>query len=194
MSNFIKGIEIVRGGWLRVAGIDTQFDPLLLDPHVNLAERKYIREVLGTTFFDALKAARTANIANYNTAFGALQIMFPSDPALETLFIDGSLFNLIALAVVNQSLSKVHLQTTSSGIQKIQPIGSAPADSSDLRYLKDDLKNDITFLTDEVKDFLCANQEDYIPYGFDPSHYCKDCGNGSEAKETQVQSTFFITY
>ena len=118
MSDFIKAREVVTGGWLRVAGIDSQFDPMLLAPHVNLAERKYIKPILGEKFFQALKDNRTSNMANYNIAYGALEPMF-ANADLEALFIEGSLFNLIGLAVVNQSLSKIHLQTTSSGIQKL---------------------------------------------------------------------------
>jgi hypothetical protein len=104
MAQFIKALEVVRGGYIRISPTDTQFDPNLLAPYCDNAERRYIRDVIGAAFFDELKANRTPNIINYNSTFGAIQPAF-SDADLENLFLNGKLFDLIGYAVVEESLS-----------------------------------------------------------------------------------------
>lgn len=192
MSTFIKAREIVTGGFLRVAPVDTQFDPNLLGPFIDLAESKYIRDAIGEDFFEELKARRTPNVASYNAAYPPLQIMFPNDADLEALFIDGKLFNLMAWALLNEALPHTHFQVTSMGVQTPQSLNAQPAQGNDMRYLADRYKNNINFLTKEVQNYLCKNQTKYTVYGFKPEDFCDDCKDLKDYK--QNNSTLPIWY
>jgi len=174
MGQFIKALEVVRGGYIRISPTDTQFDPNLLAPYVDNAERRYIRDVIGAAFFDELKANRTPNIINYNSTFGAIQPAF-ADADLENLFLNGKLFDLIGYAVVEESLSFAHFKITSAGVQITQANFATAASGNDMRYLKDTMKDKIQFLQKEVIDFLCDNSALYTPFDFDPNLYCKTC-------------------
>lgn len=174
-NTFIRAREIVTGGFLRVAPIDTQYDPTLLGPYIDLAESKYIRDIIGREFFEELKLKRNVLDVSYNAAYPPLEIMFPNDPDLEALFIEGKLFNLIAWGLINEALPHTHFQMTSMGVQTPTSLNSNAAQGNEMRYLEDRLKNNINFLTKEVQHFLCENQEKYTVYKFKPDDYCDHC-------------------
>jgi hypothetical protein len=184
MSAFIKAIEVVRGGFVRPAPSDTSFDSNLLGPHLDNAEKKYVRDTIGEAFFEELKVQRTSNVINYNTALGPIQAAF-TNADLEALFLDGKLFNLIALGVINESLSFVHFQITSSGVQTPQAYASQTGTGSDMRYLKDTLKENIAFLQREVTKYLCENATKYTTFGFDEIKYCDKCESKNKKYSTR---------
>lgn len=188
MAQFIKPLEVVRGGYLRITPTDTQFDPNLLAPFVDNAERRYVRDVIGSEFFEQLKANRTAGIINYNTAFGAVNPAF-ANADLEALFLDGKLFDLLGFAVLEESLSFAHFKITSAGVQVNQVNYMQAAGGNDMRYLKDTLKDKIQFLQKEVLDYLCDNSTKYEPFDFDPTDKCETC----KAKNKNI-STLPIIY
>jgi hypothetical protein len=174
MAQFLKAMEVARGGSIRITPIDTQFDPNLLAPFVDNAERRYIRDVIGAAFFEQLKANRTAGVINYNPAFGLIVPAF-ANADLEALFIDGKLFELMGFSIIEESLSFSHFKITSAGVQVNQVNYMQAAGGNDMRYLKDTLKDKIQFLQREVLDYLCANSALYTPFDFDPDTYCKTC-------------------
>lgn len=174
MAQFLKPVEAVRGGYIRITPTDTQFDPNLLAPFIDNAERRYVRNLIGADFFDQLKANRTANTINYNTAFGAIQAAF-ADADLEALFLDGKLFDLLGFAVLEESLSFTHFKITSAGVQVTQANFAQAATGNDMRYLKDTLKDKIQFLQKEVITYLCDNSALYEPFDFDPDEICQTC-------------------
>lgn len=188
MAQFIKPLEVVRGGYIRITPTDTQFDPNLLAPFVDNAERRYVRDVIGSDFFEQLKVNRTTGIINYNPAFGATVPAF-TNADLENLFLNGKLFELLGFAVLEESLSFSHFKITSGGVQVNQVNFMQAASGNDMRYLKDTLKDKIQFLQREVTDFLCANSALYTPFQFDPDTLCKDC-----KKKNKNISTLPIIY
>jgi hypothetical protein len=192
MDTFIRAREIVTGGFLRVAPVDTQYDPTLLGPYIDLAESKYIRDTIGKEFFQSLKDNRTPNDVSYNAAYPPFQIMFPSDPDLEALFIQGKLFNLIAWALLNEALPHTHFQMTSMGVQTPTSLNANAAQGNEMRYLADRLKDNINFLTKEVQDYLCENQDKYTAYGYKPEDFCDDCKEN--INKFQNNSTLPIWY
>jgi hypothetical protein len=188
MAQFIKALEVVRGGYIRITPTDTQFDPNLLAPYVDNAERRYVRNLIGAAFFDELKANRTANVINYNPAFGAIEPAF-TDTDLENLFLDGKLFDLLGFAVLEESLSFAHFKITSAGVQVTQANFATAATGNDMRYLKDTLKDKIQFLQQEVITYLCDNSALYVPFDFEPEGKCQCC----KPKNKNI-STFPIIY
>jgi hypothetical protein len=188
MAQFIKALEVVRGGYIRITPTDTQFDPNLLATFVDNAERRYVRNLIGAKFFDELKANRTANIINYNPAFGAIEPAF-TDTDLENLFLDGKLFDLIGFSVLEESMSFAHFKITSAGVQVTQANFATAATGNDMRYLKDTLKDKIQFLQQEVITYLCDNSTLYVPFDFDPQGKCLCC-----TPKSKNISTFPIIY
>lgn len=183
MDEFIRSREVITGGALRISPVDTQYDPNLLAPYIDLAESKYIRDSIGADFFQALKDNRTPNDVSYSSVYPPLQIMFPSDPDLEDLFIKGKLFQLIAWAVINEALPYTHFQLTSMGVQIPSSLNAERAQGNDMRYLADRFKDNITFLTKEVQNYLCENQTKYTVYGFKPEDFCDDCGESKNKSQ-----------
>jgi len=188
MAQFIKALEVVRGGYIRITPTDTQFDPNLLAPFIDNAERRYVRNLIGAAFFEELKTNRTPNVINYNPAFGAIQAAF-SNTDLENLFLDGKLFDLIGFAVLEESLSFSHFKITSAGVQVTQANFATAASGNDMRYLKDTLKDKIQFLQQEVITYLCDNSSLFVPFDFDPEGKCQCC----KPKNKNI-STFPIIY
>jgi hypothetical protein len=53
------------------------------------------------------------------------------------------------------------------------------------------MTNTLQFWQKEIVNFLCENQDIFIPLGFDPEGICTTCHNGQEGKRN---NGFFITY
>ncbi len=188
MSQFIKAVEVVRGGYVRVAPTDTQFDSMLLAPHCDNAERKYVRDAIGSVFFDYLKTQRTSGIINYNAQLGAVVPAF-TNAALESLFLEGKLFDLIGNSVVKEALPNIHFKISSSGVQVLTANFAQSGTGNDMRYLGDNLKEQILFLTKEVQAYLCDNAAVYSPFGFVPDDFC-ECNK----KNKMIKSNLPILY
>ncbi len=181
---FIKAQEVVKGGYVRIGPTDTQFDSLLLASHCDNAEREYVRDAIGSTFFEYLKTQRTSGIINYNADLGAIVPAF-SNADLEALFLNGKLFDLIGNAVIKTALPHIHFKITSSGVQTNVSSFSQAGTGNDMRYLGDSMGKTITFLTKEVRDYLCANAAKFTPFGFDDKDFC-DCKNANKLKQNNL--------
>lgn len=185
MAQFIKAVEVVKGGYVKIAPTDTQFDSTILASHCDNAEREYVRNAIGNTFFEYLKTQRTSGIINYNADLGAIVPAF-TNPDLESLFLDGKLFDLIGNAVVKTALPFIHFKITSSGVQVPVASYANAGTGSDMRYLGDSMAKTLTFLTKEVQDYLCDNEAIYTPYGFDATEFCKHCKQNNKIKQTNL--------
>lgn len=185
MAQFIKSVEVVKGGYVKIAPTDTQFDSTLLASFCDNAEREYVRNTIGNTFFEYLKTQRTTGIINYNADLGAIVPAF-TNPDLESLFLDGKLFDLIGNAVVKTALPFIHFKITSSGVQITQASFAQAGTGNDMRYLGDSMAKTLTFLIQEVQDYLCDNAAIYTPYGFDDKIYCKHCKTTNKIKQANL--------
>jgi hypothetical protein len=183
MSAFIKPVEVVKGGFVRVGPTDTQFDSLLLSPHCDNAERKHVRDAIGNTFFEYLKTQRTTGVINYNTDLGAVVPAF-SNASLEALFLEGKLFELIGTAVLKEALPSIHFKISSSGVQVLQANFAQSGTGNDMRYMADRLTEQVIFLTKEVQKYLCDNAAIYEPFGFDSTLFCTSCKPKKMSKGT----------
>ena len=86
MYTLIKPSEVVNGGILRPAPLNSRFDTQLIAPHIQLAEERFVIPVLQPDFYEQLIEIQNPNPSNYNPKLGAIEPKFPSDSNLETLW------------------------------------------------------------------------------------------------------------
>ncbi len=182
MASLMKPQEIVNQGIVKVGPADTRFDASLLSAHLDTAERKYVRDAIGETFYETLKTLRNAATINYNIAFGPMVTMFPTEADLENLFINQKLYDLITYAAMCEALPSIHFKISSAGVNVNAPNYATSAGPNDMRYMQDRFKENIRFLTEEVRNYLCKNAALFTPFGFDTTLFCDSCTINTQSK------------
>lgn len=190
---FLKPIEVVNGGILRAAPTNLRFDATMLASHIMSADVNYILPVLGQGLYAYMVANRTTGTINYNTALGAIVPAF-TDPILEAFFTGQGVYTLMCYAIVLEALPFVHFQITSTGVKVKDDQNSAAAQSEDVRYMADTMQTRINTLSRKIKEYLCANEATFAPFGFVGSEIgCKpSCCAGDKAQFDNDFSGFFI--
>lgn len=155
MEQLIKAQEVVNGGYLRAAPTSVRFDSTQLSPMIiQVAMLKHVIPTIGQTLYDALLAARTVQVANYNALLGTVYPMFPTNATYETLWIDGGLEAMVASAVILTWLPYGTIQNRSVGQQQINTQYSQNADIKGIQFMTDTLQNDLNALKAAVKKYL----------------------------------------
>lgn len=164
--------EIINGGILRQVPLSARFDGMLLSPHIQLAEVRFLRETLTKDLYSTM-VAQKERVGIYNSDLATPQAAF--DVAeLETLYA-GYVIKLVSYATVYQSLPYIAAQISSNGIMATNTDFAQNLGLDGARFLRDDLLQNIELLQKECKDFLCDNKSTYATYGFDEKVYCSEC-------------------
>jgi hypothetical protein len=177
MASLMKPQEIVNQGIVKVGPQDTRFDAALLSAHLDTSERKYVRDAIGSDFYETLKTLRNAATINYNANLGPIVTMFPTEADLENLFINEKLYDLLVYGAICEALPSIHFKVSSTGVNVNTPNYAVSAGANDMRYLQDRYKENIRFLTEEVRNYLCKNSTLFTPFNFDTTLFCDECSN-----------------
>jgi hypothetical protein len=122
--------------------ITNNIDPKLIYPHVDGAEKLWIRNVLGSEFYTYLKAAFDAETLNSDEIELVQNWIKPAE-----------LWRAIAMAIpwMQWSVRNKGLQTQNSDY-------SASAGTSETKYMINEADNRAQFYEDQLKRYLCKNE------------------------------------
>ena len=156
MYTLIKPSEVVNGGILRPAPLNSRFDTQLIAPHIQLAEERFVIPVLQPDFYEQLIEIQNPNPSNYNPKLGAIEPKFPSDSNLETLW-KRHLLHYIALCVTLQSLPHIAMQVGSNGITLSDSTNATNAGPKGLTFLQDTYQGNIKLKRKTLENYLKKN-------------------------------------
>lgn len=180
----IQATEVINGGVTRPAPVDVRFDALLLSPHIQDAESRFVVGILTQNFYDVLEAEKSATASNYNSSLGATAQAFPSAAAYETLWTE-HLRDFCAVAVLYEAMPFVGLQIQSGGLYLNEATYGQNAGLPGIKFMQDTLMAKLEVKAERLKAWLCSCAA--ALEGFEPSatDYCP-C-SGGEILPDEVQ-------
>lgn len=160
-KTLITSKEVINSGLVRSAPIDARFDSLLLDPHLQEAEDRFVRSVICEDLFVALLTEKADTVSNYNPAF-------PIVPAFTTAKYEKlwteHLLQLYSYAVIYQALPFIAMKISSNGILINNTEFAGNAGEKGVVFLQDTMMETITEKQKRLVKFLKDNNADYNCY------------------------------
>lgn len=175
MKSIITAYDVVNGGVTRAAPTDIKFDQMLLSPHLAVAERRFLPNLITKELYTAILADRT----------GTTNTMF-SIPAYTTLWVNG-LKEYIATAVLHEATPFIAKQAVSNGIVSITPDYAQNVSTDDYRSYRDFLMHRMDVFASAVREWICLNYADLPGFVYEGS-FCDTstcgCDSSSQPKKT----------
>lgn len=135
----------------QILPISKNIEDSLIFPQINLAEQKYIKPVMGDVLFADIQVKYSAQTLN----------------TIETTLVGMAQISL-AYYIVENTLPFLSFQMTEKGVQIQNGVNSQSADaqsqSSNLNYMRNELRNNAEFFSDELRNFLYDNRTSFSLY------------------------------
>ena len=148
MKSIITAYDVVNGGVTRAAPTDIKFDQMLLSPHLAVAERRFLPDLITKELYTAMLADRTGTT---NTIF--------SIPGYTALWVNG-LKEYIATAVLHEAIPFIAKQAVSNGIVSITPDYAQNVGTNDYRSYRDFLMGRLDVYNVTIREWICSNYAD----------------------------------
>lgn len=157
-------------------------DPKEIYPFISEAQNMYIQDLLGTPLYDDIMEK------TYHSPTGA------SYSSIEWQLVDLCSKSL-AYWSVYLALPHISIKMRNGGLNKPLPESTQTADLSELRYLREEIKNLAEFWSQRVVNFLCENNTSFPLYGsasddmypstgqYDSDIYLDDFGDYTEREK-----------
>lgn len=171
-KSILSAFEVLAGGDSR----QTPFDPKLAQGeiaiHIATAEKRFVKPVLGATFYDYLVTNKLTDSCNYNTDKGAivwkyanLDVIPPTTQTEEHLF-QYHLYKLCAMAVYHQALPFISLKTTNSGVMMNNTEFANNQGTTGVKFLQQQAMEVINQCIEEMKEYLEDYKDDFEASGY----------------------------
>ena len=69
MAQLIQPLEVIQGGTARPSPADIRLDKTLVSPHIQVAEYRWVKDVIGSDFYTALVAEKGDSSAFTTSAY-----------------------------------------------------------------------------------------------------------------------------
>lgn len=139
--------------------------------HIEDAERRYIKPILGDTFYSNLIDFKLTDTCNYNEDKGAIIWKYAnlnentSRRVYERLF-QKHLYKLSAYAVWHQALPFIGVKSTNAGIMLNNTEFAQNIGFEGVRFLQQQILDNINARQQELKDYLKDNESDFTAAGY----------------------------
>ena len=166
--SLIQSSEITQGGIARPAPTDIRFDNALIAPHIQSAEWAWVEPVLGTSFYDTLKAEKGTSSAFTTSSYQALW-----DTHLKQLCANASIYEAAPYIVLQLGSNGLYLNSQDYG----QNVGI-----EGVKFYQDTLRTRLARQQEKMKDWLCTCAAN-LP-GFDSS--AAGCTSGCDDSSSTI--------
>ena len=146
--------------------IPKNYDVTNLMPYVNVAEKIWLKEIIGGELYNELNEQVESNTLSEENA---------------TLLTEGGLWQYLAFATLYEGLPFVWARITEAGIQLGKSDSSDSISIKDLTVFQQHLRNQVEVLKGQLIKWLCEHSESF-PL-FDTSQ-CDGCGCGCGTNST----------
>jgi len=171
-NSILSAYEVLAGGILRQTSLDIRMDQSEIAQHIEDAERRYLKPILGDTFYTYLITNKATDSCNYNEDKGAVIYKY-ADPAtgtdlqdaIENLF-QKYLYKLSAYAVWHQALPFIGVKSTNAGIMLNNTEFAQNIGFEGIRFLQQQIIENINARQQELKDYLKDNEADFTAAGY----------------------------
>jgi hypothetical protein len=117
-NSILSAFEVLAGGVLRQTSLESRMDQGEIAQHIEDAEIRYVKPLLGDAFYAYLVSEKLTDSCNYNEDKGAVIYKYDDTTAVDTVeyLFRKYLYKLCALAVYHQALPFVGVKSTNSGV------------------------------------------------------------------------------
>lgn len=140
--------------------IEMNVDESKITPIIIKVQSLYLKQILGSSFYDHMNDA-TAVYLGYETG--------TTLTTAELNLLRDYIKPYVAEYVVYEALPFLNFKATDKGISKESSEFSQPADLSEIKYLRSDVKDMAEFLGKRLAKYLCDHQQDF-PEWQNPEH------------------------
>jgi hypothetical protein len=171
-KSILSAYEVLAGGVLRQTSLEVRMDQNEIAPHIEDAEFRYVKPILGDTFYQYLVDNKLTDGCNYNTDKGATVWKYGDiETATDTAIANDNLFTsrlykLCALAVWHQALPYIGVKTTNQGIMLNNTEFTQNVGFEGVRFLQQQIMENIIARQNELKTHLKNNESDFTSAGY----------------------------
>lgn len=160
MAQLSQPLEVIQGSTARPSPADIRLDKTLVSPHIPVAEFRWVKDTIGSDFYNALIAEKGDSSAFTTSAY-------------QTLW-DTNLKALCANSVLYEAAPYIVMQLGTNGLYLIDNEYGQNAGMDGVKFYQDTLRQRIMVQQQMTKDWLCASASalpDFVPSAVG----CPDC-------------------
>ena len=168
VNSIISAFEVLAGGVLRQTSLEVRMDQGEIAQHIEDAELRYVRSVVGDTFYTYLVDNKQTDSCNYNEDKGAIIYKYDETTAADTVeyLFKKHLYKLCALSVWHQALPFIGVKSTNQGIMLNNTEFSQNVGFEGIRFLQQQVMDNISARQAELKKYLEEKKDIFTQYGY----------------------------
>lgn len=190
VNSILSAFEVLAGGVLRQTSLESRMDQGEIAQHIEDAELRYVKPILGDTFYSNLVSTKLTDSCNYNEDKGALIYKYANTQSVDTkeYLFKKYLYKLCALAVYHQALPFIGVKSTNQGVMLNTTEFAQNVGFEGIRFLQQQIMDNISARQAELTKYLEAKKDIFDQYGYGTD--TDEC----EANKTYSNTTGIIFY
>lgn len=190
VNSIISAFEVLAGGVLRQTSLESRMDQGEIAQHIEDAELRYIKPILGDTFYNNLVSTKLTDSCNYNEDKGALIYKYANTQAVDTkeYLFKKYLYKLCALAVYHQALPFIGVKSTNQGVMLNNTEFAQNVGFEGIRFLQQQIMDNISARQAELTKYLEAKKDVFDNFGYGADE------DGCEVNKPYTNTTGIIFY
>lgn len=190
VNSIISAFEVLAGGVLRQTSLESRMDQGEIAQHIEDAELRYVKPILGDTFYNNLVSTKLTDSCNYNEDKGALIYKYANTQAVDTkeYLFKKYLYKLCALAVYHQALPFIGVKSTNQGVMLNSTEFAQNVGFEGIRFLQQQIMDNISARQAELTKYLEAKKDIFDQYGYGAD------ADGCEENKPYTNTTGIIFY
>lgn len=168
VNSIISAFEVLAGGVLRQTSLESRMDQGEIAQHIEDAELRYVKPILGDTFYSNLVSTKLTDSCNYNEDKGALIYKYANTQSVDTkeYLFKKYLYKLCALAVYHQALPFIGVKSTNQGVMLNNTEFAQNVGFEGIRFLQQQIMDNISARQAELTKYLEAKKDIFDQYGY----------------------------
>ena len=168
VNSIISAFEVLAGGVLRQTSLESRMDQGEIAQHIEDAELRYVKPILGDTFYNNLVSTKLTDSCNYNEDKGALIYKYANTQSVDTkeYLFKKYLYKLCALAVYHQALPFIGVKSTNQGVMLNSTEFAQNVGFEGIRFLQQQIMDNISARQAELTKYLEAKKDIFDQYGY----------------------------
>ena len=190
VNSIISAFEVLAGGVLRQTSLESRMDQGEIAQHIEDAELRYVKPILGDTFYSNLVSTKLTDSCNYNEDKGALIYKYANTQSVDTkeYLFKKYLYKLCALAVYHQALPFIGVKSTNQGVMLNSTEFAQNVGFEGIRFLQQQIMDNISARQAELTKYLEAKKDIFGQYGYGAD------ADGCEENKPYSNTTGIIFY
>ena len=190
VNSIISAFEVLAGGVLRQTSLESRMDQGEIAQHIEDAELRYVKPILGDTFYSNLVSTKLTDSCNYNEDKGALIYKYANTQSVDTkeYKFKKYLYKLCALAVYHQALPFIGVKSTNQGVMLNNTEFAQNVGFEGIRFLQQQIMDNISARQTELTKYLEAKKDIFDQYGYGAD------ADGCEENKPYTNTTGIIFY